>query len=179
MSELLKNQNIKLHQTHDIAVIRMGEFLGEAKEKYKLSEGVKQNGGSPLVIPRNITVGYKDVLLGNEAFVIGYPLSVGRGQLDHERPLLRKGSISGKNPSKKTLILDAAVFKGNSGGPAFQYEETGGQRAVKLIGVVSEFVAIRDQKQSSLYGIVTEVEITNSGYSVIEPIDYVLELLQD
>lgn len=174
---LFTNQNIRLGTNHDVAVIRIARF-NESRTEYRFLDGVQHvANGEAWILPMDIALRYKDVLLGNEAFILGYPLAIGRHELDPDRPLLRKGSISGKNPKQGTLILDAAVFKGNSGGPAFQYNHEFAKRSVKLIGLVSRFVRIVDEKRSSLYNDVTEVDITNSGYSVIEPIDHVLELL--
>jgi hypothetical protein len=178
ITHLLADKNVRLHSNHDVALVRVGQYF-EAGDVSRSSPGVgEKNPGRAWAIPKEIVVRYGNVYLGNDAFVIGYPISVGNpGQLSPDRPLLRKGCISGKNPAKQTLILDAAAYKGNSGGPAFQFEMDITQRKVKLIGIVSQFVQINDLKTSSLYGAVTQLDISNSGYTIIEPMDYLLELL--
>jgi hypothetical protein len=66
---------------------------------------------------------FADVLISNDVYIFGYPSSVGHsGQLDHTRPLLRKGIVAGKNEAKNTIILDCPVHQGNSGGLALQID---------------------------------------------------------
>jgi len=49
---------------------------------------------------------FNDVLIANDAYIIGYPTSIGKKnypQIDYKRPLVRKGVIAGKNPEKIVL----------------------------------------------------------------------------
>jgi len=60
-----------------------------------------------------------DVLVSNDTIVYGYPrslaLDVSTAQLDPLQPLLRRGLIAGVNDKNKTIILDSASYRGNSG----------------------------------------------------------------
>lgn len=177
VSVLMAKGNVRLHEKHDVALLRIGRYQDTSDVSHNAVGVEEKSPGPSWTIARDLILQYRDVYLGNDAFVLGFPVSVGGpGQLAPERPLLRKGSVSGKNPGKQTLVLDAAVFKGNSGGPAFLFESGFNYRRVKLIGVVTEAVLIFDTRESSLYGQVTQVDIANSGYSIIEPMDFVLEL---
>ena len=116
---------------------------------------------------------YEQVLVGNDAIVYGYPRSLGglssdkQFDLDPLRPLLRKGLVAGLNETKRTIILDCPAYPGNSGGPAVEIEPDGFQRKFLVIGVVVEFVPWRAANFPF-----------NSGYSVVEPMDGVLELIK-
>jgi hypothetical protein len=124
---------------------------------------------------------YDEILPSNEVFIFGYPTSLGisaKHQIDVTRPLLRKGIIAGKNEQNKTLILDCPVYYGNSGGPCVEVEEIDpGARKFNLIGVVSEFVPFEKKWINIRQGLVN-TEIENSGYSIVEPMDAVLELVR-
>jgi hypothetical protein len=141
-------------------------------------------GTAPIIrgVSKVNTKAYKDVLIGNDALMYGYPSSLTSnmfgGQLDPLEPLLRRGLIAGINEQKKTIIVDAPAYRGNSGGPVFEIEQENFNTFFKVIGVVSEFKVI---------GVVSEfVPLAeggedigikfNSGYSVIAPLDGILEL---
>lgn len=121
---------------------------------------------------------YSDVMVSNEIILFGYPNSLGRrNQIDPMQPLLRKGIIAGKNDSNKTIILDCPVYYGNSGGLVVEVEETGdGGKEFYCIGVVSEFVPF-DEKLFSLQHKTVNINVENSGYSVVVPIDTIISLL--
>jgi len=123
---------------------------------------------------------YKDVLVGNEAFVFGYPTSIGLKeipQINYIRPLLRKGTIAGKNDKMKTIILDCPTYYGNSGGPVVEVERIGAfNTQFRVIGLISQFVPFAEiwinatQKYSYK-------QLSNSGYTIVIPIDFVIELI--
>lgn len=123
---------------------------------------------------------FSDIDVGNDAYIFGYPSSIGvktMPQLLQDQPLLRKGTIAGKNPEKKTIILDAPVYYGNSGGPVLEVLDKGLEgRSYRIVGVVSEFVPFAEEWENKKHQYVN-LTISNSGYSVIEPIDFVLELI--
>jgi hypothetical protein len=119
---------------------------------------------------------YEQVLVGNDAIVYGYPRSLGtvstdkQFDLDPLRPLLRKGLVAGLNDARRTIILDCPAYPGNSGGPAVEIEPDGFQRKFLIIGVVVEFVPWVAANSGLTLAF-------NSGYSVVEPMDGVLELV--
>jgi hypothetical protein len=104
--------------------------------------------------------------------IYGYPRSlVDERQLDPLRPLLRRGLIAGLNQSRRTIVIDCPSYRGNSGGPAVEIEPVNlGATSLKVIGVVVEYVALTEGTED--FGIKF-----NSGYSIVEPMDYVLEII--
>jgi len=124
---------------------------------------------------------FDEVLTGNDIYLFGYPVSVGikqMPQIEHDRPLLRKGVVAGKNQSKKTIILDCPIYYGNSGGPVAQVEVVGlGNTEFRVIGIVSQFVPFQETWVNTTHKV-SHWEISNSGYSVVIPADYILELVQ-
>jgi hypothetical protein len=114
---------------------------------------------------------YKDVLIGNDALLSGYPSSLtSSAQLDPLQPLLRRGLIAGVNEQNKTIIVDAPSYRGNSGGPVFEMEQVDLFINFKVIGVVSQFVALTEGGE--------DVGIRfNTGYSVITPLDGILAFI--
>jgi hypothetical protein len=118
---------------------------------------------------------YADVLVGNDAIMYGYPrslaLDVSAGQLDPLQPLLRRGLIAGVNDQRKTIILDSPAYRGNSGGPVVELEQVNFMIQLKIIELVSEFVPLREGSEDFFLQF-------NSGYSIIEPMDAILDLAQ-
>lgn len=134
---------------------------------------------SPIVwVSKELFKSYNDVMVSNEVIIFGYPNSLGRGdQIDPMRPLLRKGIVAGKNEKKKTIIADCPVYYGNSGGLVVEIEQMpNSQRKIHSIGIVSEFVPF-DEKLISLQHKTVNINVENSGYSVIVPIDTILSLI--
>lgn len=170
----------------DAAVVQFGSLQNPNQEgaRLMLVDGVKQmkhaKAGIVGVGPETLKK-LEDVLIANEAFVFGYPTSIGlkeRPQFDSSKPLLAKGIVSQKNLNQKSIILNCPVFPGNSGGPVVEVEHTTlGQMKFSVIGLITEFVPYVDVWESKQHGS-TNVSIANSGYSVAMSIDVVLDLIK-
>jgi len=181
---LLQTQSqIRVHKTHDVTIVRMAA-LNEKKE-INFVQGVqfKQETEERNIVSVDITSSVKkfeDVFEANEVYIFGYPTSLGIEQIkqiDYERPLLRKGIIAGRNPQNRTLIVDCPVYFGNSGGPVVEVEHKGiGGTDFLVVGVVSQFVPFKEEFVNKPYGF-TNIQISNSGYAIVTPMDAVLELL--
>jgi hypothetical protein len=79
--------------------------------------------------------------------------------------------VAGQNLEKRSIVLDCPVYPGNSGGPAIEVDPEGLGYRLRVVGVVSEFVPFADSaKYISM--------LSNSGYSIATPMDFVLELTQ-
>ncbi|MCK5413269.1 MAG: trypsin-like peptidase domain-containing protein [Candidatus Pacebacteria bacterium] len=180
LEKLSEQKVIKKHKIADVVIVKIAKM--ENIDKSKNVEGVEINlpeGGMLVTIINESIKKYEDVLVSNEVFVLGYPNSLGdEGQIDYERPLLRKGIIAGKNDKTKNIILDCPVYFGNSGGLAIEVEHTGKIINYKAIGIVTQFVPFKDELFSKKYGRVVSVNTENSGYSIIVPMDTILDLLQ-
>lgn len=121
---------------------------------------------------------FSDVLVGNPVFAFGYPTSISRINpfLNIQLPLLRKGIVAGKNDSLKLIILDCPMFYGNSGGLVIEAEETSlGRWLYRAIGVITNLVPFIGENivQSD------KLWLENSGYSVVIPMDFVEELIEN
>jgi hypothetical protein len=88
-----------------------------------------------------------------------------------DRPLLRKGIVAGKNPQRRSLILDSPIYFGDSGGPVFEIDRELLETRFRLIGVVREYVPFAESTCTSM-------QLQNSGYSVAAPMDAALNLIQ-
>lgn len=97
-------------------------------------------------------------------------------QLDLARPLLRHGIVAAKNEALRTIIIDCPVYPGNSGGPVLEIEVDGAATHFHAIGVVSEFVPAAERWINDPYGY-ENIYLSNSGYSVVVPIDAVDEVI--
>lgn len=168
--------NIIRHPTADVTVVRL--FTHDAEHHAAPLPGVIVQshardgilGVAPDAIKR-----FADVLVGNDVILFGYPTSLGlqtMTQIDLRRPLLRKGIVAGENLANRSIILDCPAYHGNSGGPVMEIDqETLGARRYRIIGVVDQYVPYTPDGSSP--GV-----FVNSGYSVIVPMDFVLELVK-
>ena len=183
LQKLYEHGHVSVHPEKDIVVVRLTS-IRKTKEVVDLIDGVtKKEGfkGSLGSAGMDIVKKFDDILPSNEVFIFGYPTSLGlasKVQIDVTRPLLRKGIIAGKNDKNKTLILDCPVYYGNSGGPCVEMVQVDAfSRKFFLIGVVSEFVPYEKKWINIRQGLVNS-EFENSGYSIVEPMDSVLEIIE-
>ena len=182
-----RNQQIRSHKAHDVSLVRIGNITKsestDSKIKITWSEGVQrlEYTKSGIVVADIKTLRtYKQVLVANDVFVFGYPTSIGikkSEQIDYIRPLLRKGIVAGKNRKSKTLILDCPIYPGNSGGPVVQVETISlTKKKFLIIGIVTDFIPFTEKWIITRQGH-SNLEISNSGYSIAAPMDAVLDLL--
>jgi hypothetical protein len=187
LAELKGNGHVISHPDRDISAIRMNkivEDLGAGTKKVQYFPGIKmiQSAKSGIVGAAEPSIKrFDEVVISNEVFTFGYPSSIGmkkQPQIDYQRPLLRKGIVAGKNRANKTIILDCQVFPGNSGGPVVELERVNSKGKISVIGVVTQqipyFSRVRAKHQNQPMNLPS---IENSGYSVIEPMDSVIDLL--
>lgn len=168
--KLYGNGQIRYHPSHDIACIKLGfPQKVEKKQKLILQEGVTKKRGTGIIgVAKDNFKLFKDVLVGNQVFVFGYPTSITKINpwMDIRLPLLRKGIVAGKNDLLKVVILDCPVFYGNSGGLVVEVERTQFKGSkYRAIGLVTNFVPYKQRW------------FENSGYSVVVPLDFVEELV--
>jgi hypothetical protein len=122
----------------------------------------------------------KNLLVGTEVHIFGYPTSLGikeMPQIELTQPLFRRGIVAGKNYKLNTIILDCPVYKGNSGGPVVASLFDGRETKFRVIGIISEFVPFEEKWINDKYGY-ANVEYSNSGYSIIAPIEVMLDLVK-
>lgn len=168
---------IKSDLSLDVLVMKIGD-VDSSTFMFSTSVGVVVKQVSQLGIIgvqiQNIKR-YSDILIANDVFVFGYPVSIGLqhlSQFDYSRPLLRAGIIAGINDAVRSIVLDCPVYPGNSGGPVVEVEQEGFEYRYKIIGVVIEYVPAIAQ----VVGSTSSGAIVNSGYSIAASMDRVLEL---
>jgi len=187
LPELRKNNYIKVHPDEDVLIIQIGKvyFNERGQKKIRLVDGadrVSKSGeghdGSLVGAQLQGIKTFDEVSIGNDVFIFGYPSSIGiedYPQIDATRPLLRKGIVAGKNPKKKTIIIDAPVQQGNSGGPVIEVEADGLTKSqYRIIGMISEYIPAKGKRLPFLGR-----QVENSGYSVVIPMDTVLDLMSE
>ena len=170
---------VKTHQSRDVAAIKIGTTLkqddGSIKVVYSTGiSGLEMSQTGILTASMDVVRTFDQVLVGNEAILYGYPASLGlpdNHQFDPLRPLLRKGLIAGGDPKKRSLVIDGPVYRGNSGGPVFEIDQDFPETHYYLVGISTEFIPLLEAAPDFFMQF-------NSGYSVAEPMDFVLELIR-
>jgi hypothetical protein len=175
--DLQSRNQIYRHKSADIVIIRLGSandtmiYLKGVTFSRRAITGLETRGVEMLQA-------YDDVFVGNDIYLYGYPSSIGlmnQQQFDMHMPLLRKGIIAGKFAPRHTLIIDCPVYKGNSGGPVLQASPAGdGGTTFKIIGIATQFIPFDESRTNA---ISPGMLFTNSGYSVVESSDKILELI--
>jgi hypothetical protein len=174
---VLGKENIKLHLSQDVIVVKMFADSANRANWGEVLPGitVKQNAAKGIIgVGLDTIKTFDQVLIGNEVVVLGYPTSLGlqaMPQIDSHRPLLRKGLVAGQNYQKRSIVLDCPSYPGNSGGPVIEIDPEGFKKHFMVIGVLGEYVPYAD-------GGKTFFVMTNSGYSIATPMDFVLELIK-
>jgi hypothetical protein len=177
--KLLDRGDVRPHKTRDVAVVKLGNlkespdhslmtFFSPGVEKVEFAESGMVSAGMQTIRK------FDDVLVGNDAVLYGYPVSLGlpdAQQFDPLRPLLRKAFIAGKDSERRALIIDGPVYRGNSGGPVFEIDPEPPDVYFHLIGIMVAFIPLTEKAADFTM-------LLNSGYSVAEPIDFALELMQ-
>lgn len=182
---LLDKKLVAYHKQFDVAVAQIGKLDKIDNLKFLVTYNnaiTKPNPEASRVnnFFKDNILESKDLPVGTEVHIFGYPTSVGIKeipQLELTQPLLRKGIVAGKNHKLNTIILDCAVYKGNSGGPVVASFHSGLETKFKLIGIVSEFVPFEEKWINDKYGY-ANIEINNSGYSIIAPVEVMLDLIK-
>ena len=184
--KLNKNNHVHFHKSHDIAMIRIQQRPNNDNTgKFAWIDGIKihstPNTKNDIGIEMNDLRLYKDVSIGNDTLIFGYPNSIGLKelpQIDFSRPLLRKGVIAGKNNTMKTIIIDCPVYGGNSGGPVMEIEEEWITITnYNIIGIVTQFIPVKET-WLNIDLKYANINLSNSGYAVVEPADYLIELIK-
>ncbi len=105
--------------------------------------------------------------VGEEIYMIGYPKSLEVTQydiFDFNRPLTRKGIISGKDYKHNTILIDCPSYGGNSGGPVLLKRKN----EIKIIGLVSSYVPYIELWINPVTNI-KNIDALNSGLTVVTP----------
>jgi hypothetical protein len=190
---LFQAGEVTAHLTADVVVVRIaaivegtgegssGQHPGDRKIAFLGGvTSVSVSSSGILGVAMEAIKKYDDVLVANDVLLFGYPTSLGiqeSPQLDPQRPLLRRGIVAGVNPMRRSIIVDCPSYPGNSGGPVVEADREVFRTKFDVIGVVSEFVPF-EEKSISFPIRYENVNISNSGYTIVTPMDFVLELVK-
>ena len=180
----LEQSTITTVGKHDLALIELGEIISRYKDE---TSGTKRTrtavhshikitsagAGSGLPAKLSSLLPLKEIELGADVFLLGYPTSLGlqgNEYYDFSRPLLRKGVVAGVNQNKGTFVIDCPSYPGNSGGPVIQKLSSG---KFHLIGIVSKYIPFETRWHNSRERIVN-IELSNSGYTVCVAVDEII-----
>jgi hypothetical protein len=188
-TDLLKAQssgNLKKHATRDVAVLRIWSEV--TTNLFKILDHSQLSAAERRI--QNINFAnlsyasqFTNLSVGDDIYLVGFPNSLGLApghQIAAREPLLRRSIIASKNPSKKLLILDGPVYPGNSGGPVWVVQRLDLlTTSVSIAGVAVQLVPFDESR----LGLNQPSGISNStwavsSYSVAEPIDFAIELIE-
>jgi hypothetical protein len=175
-TQLQEAQQMRTDDRRDVAVIRLGTVR---PERIDTTPGVvisEKSKGGIIVAPFDYLTRYADVDISSQIFMFGYPSVgvAGFSQIDTTRPLVRGGIVAGLNAALKTIIIDAPVNHGNSGGPVVQLSRT---NRLRIIGIATQFVPVPEDVAGVKPGETTMVALGNSGYGVVASADAIIELI--
>lgn len=180
---LLPKGEARFSPNKDVALIRFEERRETNRNYVTYLRGVAITSPIKTVnpIPENrLRTGIGPLNVGSDVLLFGFPSAIGIPnipQIDFDRPLLRKGIIAGLNSSRQTIIIDCPVYQGNSGGPVLMREQaTAAGFDFSVIGIAVEWVPFQDTWTNQRFGY-SNVNLLNSGYSVVEPTEAILEML--
>jgi hypothetical protein len=171
--------NLRGHSSRDVTAVFIGFFDTNG---FHSSFFVEKKGMATcqLVTADNETKLFQEIPVGDEIYTFGYPSSIGlqaAPQIDQSRPLVRRGIVASKDPNRRILVLDSPVFKGNSGGPIVERNQTSIEKyEYKVIGIAIEFIPFEERWINNQFGY-WNTTISNSGYSIAEPMDSIFEVL--
>lgn len=180
---------IRLNTNHDVCLVRMEDCTPTNKIYVQWLDWVKwetPHGLNPT--PEETLQRMADVEMGADCYGVGFPTVLGLGNssaIDFSQPLLRKGVVAGMNLQRGLIIADCPAYKGNSGGmvltrgTALTFTNNMLTLSVnfKVIGIQTDIIPVVTKLEVSPSMGYQNVEIDNSGYSVVEPMDAVLDLV--
>jgi len=155
----------------DVAVLKIANFLSSAIKYLPFVTKLTLSNTYLNTLYVQDTKSIKDLHTMSDVYTIGYPKSLTLNiNFDFNRPLIRRGIISGIDLNTNKIIADCPTYQGNSGGMVFQANLFD---RMYVIGIVSQFVPFEEHWFNQAYHY-SNVNVYNSGYTVVVPMDDVL-----
>ena len=183
-AQLEEAKQIRADEPRDVAVVRLATLRPDGLNTTSGVVVTEKSKGAIVVAPFDYLTRYADVDISSQIFMFGYPSIgvAGSTQIDHGRPLVRGGIVAGLNAALKTIIIDAPVNHGNSGGPVVQLSRT---NRLRIIGIATQFVPVPEDvlplrpEGAPASGSTprTMLALGNSGYGVVASADAIIELI--
>jgi S1-C subfamily serine protease len=184
-AQLQDERQLRTDVIRDVAVLRLGTLKVDG---VITTPGVVISDTSKagiIVAPFDYLTRYAEVDISSQIFMLGYPSIgvAGASQIDRTRPLVRGGIVAGVNAALKTIIIDAPVNHGNSGGPVVQLSRT---NRLRIIGIATQFVPVPEDVLPLSAGNASDpaasssrtlLAVGNSGYGVVASADTIIDLI--
>jgi S1-C subfamily serine protease len=124
-AQLQEAREIRTDDRRDVAVVR---FATQVRDGLNTTPGVvfvEKSKGAMIVAPFSYPDSYREVNISSQIFMFGYPVIgfADAPQIDNAKPLVR-GIVASLNAALRTIIIDAPVNHGNSGGPVCSWPGT-------------------------------------------------------
>lgn len=163
---------------YDVAVIRLN---GDVLQKEGLKFGLFFDESiASLEEMKNL-----EVTEGDFIYVLGFPMGI--VSEDRQHVILRQGVIARIRDlfeNRNTdFVIDAVVFPGNSGGPVILKPEiisidgTKSNPKALLIGIIKSYISYQEVAFSQQTNKPRVIFEENSGLSLVEPVDHILETI--
>jgi hypothetical protein len=182
LAQLMSAGEIRYSSNRDVALVRIEQCASnDSHLAFSLPGFAKASQDTGLnLFGVEFACRTSEVDVGAEVFMFGYPISL-TGPIsaifDPSEPLLRKGIVAGLNLVRKTMIIDCPSYFGNSGGPVIQVDHPNfGVTRFRVIGLVSGFVPFQEEWENKTMRY-SHVLKSNSGYTVVEPVDIALDMV--
>jgi S1-C subfamily serine protease len=183
--QLEDGRQIRTDAVRDVAVVRLGTLTSDGMNTTPGVVVTDRSKGGIIVAPFEYLTRHNAVDISSQIFMLGYPSIgvTGAAQIDRTRPLVRSGIVAGVNAALKTIIIDAPVNHGNSGGPVVQLSRT---NRLRIIGIATQFVPVPEDvlalNPDSASGPPdsssrTLLALGNSGYGVVASADAIIDLI--
>jgi hypothetical protein len=181
LAQMMTSGEVRYSSNHDIAMVRLAGPQSTNQDGLEILPGLafSTTNTELSISPQRMMSRIGDVDVGSEVWMLGYPVSI-TGPLaqilDPTEPLLRKGIVAGVNVKKNVVVIDSPSYFGNSGGPVLELVDRDLlKKEFKIIGLVSWFVPFQEEWENKTMGY-SHTLTSNSGYTILEPMDTVLDM---
>jgi hypothetical protein len=186
--------NAKASETNDVAVVKIGDVVSSGgpqkaiqteflplyspnSPKVSKQEWIQFDPGAGLVEHVDKLVALRvdsvetlqQVEIGDSIYVFGSQAQLGYRNRYSLTTTCHSLEVASCRRRITVRVLDCLVFPGNSGGPVIGVKHEKHRDRVVVLGVVVQFVPV----------VLENAPSKNSGYSIAEPMDAVLQLLRN
>jgi hypothetical protein len=188
--QLWNDGHLGKHNTADVAVCRFALVInfrdsttasnpalisGTIETLRGVTEGTGHNPeGAAFGLNGTQVLRLSEVQIGTDVILFGYPTSLANDDLDKTTPLLRGGIVAGRTKANQ-LIIDCSAYFGNSGGVVVTFENY----RYFAIGVAVRMIPFTEKLYSREFGKQVGERYENSGYTIVEPMDRVFEVMEE
>jgi hypothetical protein len=180
LARLLREGFATFDSTRDLAAVLLSVRAGD--NYYNLEGVTRLDNDSPhgvKAIAIDEAVPFDSVIVTAPVYVAGYPVALTTNpirRLDVNVPLVRTGVVAGKDYNQGILVVDVPAYGGVSGSPVMAIVADDDRNRVKLYGVITEFVPFIQVWENTTLDGLRQVEVANSGLSIVEPADALVKL---